>query len=229
MPPRAPRACATCRSRAPAPRSSCRADRAAPPSARACFGASPSSSPRSRAARHVVRCEEYSPSRRSSAPIAPGVVQRSASRTIRRLYSAVNRRRCAFATTSVSGRLPPAASAAGAPAGKTPVALRAPSVSPAASSHHRFFSTTFIHLCLPALYSKLSLPDCLTLIGREGYGFAGDTLFDDGGPNERRSRCVDAGAGASTPSTRRSRRIYRAASEIVLQFVGVIKMTINIF
>ena len=37
------------------------------------FGA-PASSPRSRAARHVVRCEEYSPSRRSSAPIAPGVL-----------------------------------------------------------------------------------------------------------------------------------------------------------
>src|SRR5207244_13110584 len=32
------------------------------------FGASPSSSPRSRAARHVVRADQYSPSRRSSAP-----------------------------------------------------------------------------------------------------------------------------------------------------------------
>ena len=30
------------------------------------------------------------------------------------------------------------------------------------------FSTTFIHLCLPALYIKLSPPDCLTLVGREG-------------------------------------------------------------
>ena len=90
------------RSRAPAPRSSCRADRAAIAFGPRFFGASPSSSPRSRAARHVVRCEEYSPSRRSSAPIAPAVVQRSASRTIRRLYSAVKRRRCAFATTSVS-------------------------------------------------------------------------------------------------------------------------------
>jgi len=45
------------------------------------FGA-PASSPRSRAARHVVRCEEYSPSRRSNAPTAPGVLQASASQTI---------------------------------------------------------------------------------------------------------------------------------------------------
>src|SRR5438552_3776124 len=135
------------------------------------FADSPSSSPRSRADRHVVRSEEYSPSRRSSAPISPGRVQRSASRTIRRLYSAVNRRRSAFATTSTSGLVSPgAAPAVGAPAGKTPVALRAPSVSPALSitSPLAFFSTTFIHLCLPALYIKLSPPDCLTLVGREG-------------------------------------------------------------
>src|SRR2546425_8230212 len=66
------------------------------------FGA-PANSPRSRAARHVVRCEEYSPSRRSSAPIAPGVLQPSASRTIFRLYSRVNCRRVAFAATSISG------------------------------------------------------------------------------------------------------------------------------
>src|SRR5207245_10247151 len=64
------------------------------------FGA-PASSPRSRAARHVVRCEEYSPSRRSNAPTAPGVLQPSASLTIFRLYSTVNRRRVAFATTSI--------------------------------------------------------------------------------------------------------------------------------
>src|SRR2546426_5245471 len=67
------------------------------------FFAAPASSPRSRAARHVVRCEEYSPSRRSNAPTAPGVLHPSASRTILRLYSTVNRRRVAFATTSTSG------------------------------------------------------------------------------------------------------------------------------
>src|SRR5207249_5114824 len=86
----------------------------------------------------------------SSAPISPGFVHRSASRTIRRLYSAANRRRSALATTSTSGAAP----AGGAPAGKTPVALRAPSASPASMiSPLAFFSTTFIHLCLPALYS----------------------------------------------------------------------------
>src|SRR6266852_4257059 len=67
------------------------------------FFAAPASSPRSRAARHVVRWDEYSPSRRSSAPTAPGVLQPSAARTIFRLYSTVNRRRVAFATTSIAG------------------------------------------------------------------------------------------------------------------------------
>jgi len=42
------------------------------------------------------------PSRRSNAPTAPGVLQASASRTIFRLYSTVNRRRVAFATTSIT-------------------------------------------------------------------------------------------------------------------------------
>src|SRR5262249_12511730 len=112
----------------------------------------------------------YSPSRRSSAPIWPGFVQRSASRTIRRLYSAVNRRRSALATTSTSRRPAAGSPLAGAPARPTPVALRAPSGSPASSiiSPLAFFSTTFIHLCLPAPYSKLCHPNCLTLVGREG-------------------------------------------------------------
>jgi hypothetical protein len=65
------------------------------------------------------------------------------------------------ASAAITGR------AAAAPLGETPVALRAPSVSPTVSSTN-LFSTTFIHRFLPALYSKLSLPNCLTLIGREG-------------------------------------------------------------
>src|SRR5206468_11794923 len=101
------------------------------------FGA-PASSPRSRAARHVVRCEEYSPSRRSNAPTAPGVLQASASRTIFRLYSTVNRRRVAFATTSIAG--PPRACS------NALIALRS---------------------CL-ALDSKLPGGHCLTHVGREG-------------------------------------------------------------
>src|SRR5438876_303202 len=101
------------------------------------FGA-PASSPRSRAARHVVRWDEYSPSRRSNAPTAPGVLQPSASRTIFRLYSTVNRRRVAFATTSIAG--PPRACSSAL------IALRS---------------------CL-ALDSKLPGGHCLTHIGREG-------------------------------------------------------------
>jgi hypothetical protein len=53
-----------------------------------CFGAKPASSPRPRARRHTTRCEEYNPSRRSTAPTAPGVVQASASFRMRSLYSA---------------------------------------------------------------------------------------------------------------------------------------------
>ena len=44
--------------------------------------------------------------------------------------------------------------AGGEALGETPVALRAPSVSPGVSLN-TLFPTAFIHLCLPALYSKL--------------------------------------------------------------------------
>ncbi|MFI5398363.1 MAG: hypothetical protein ACHQ9S_22735, partial [Candidatus Binatia bacterium] len=40
-----------------------------------------------------------------------------------------------------------------------------------------FFSTTFIHHFLPALYSKLLLPNCLTHIGREGFVLALVAVF----------------------------------------------------
>src|SRR5206468_320839 len=106
------------------------------------FGA-PASSPRSRATRHVVRWDEYSPSRRSNAPTAPGVLQPSASRTIFRLYSTVNRRRVAFATTSIAG--PPRACS------NALIALRS---------------------CL-ALDTKLPRGHCLTHIGREGFFIRG--------------------------------------------------------
>jgi hypothetical protein len=67
------------------------------------LGAAPgANSPRSLACRQVVRWDEYSPSRRSSAPISPEPLQASASFTILRLYSTVNARRLAFSVTSVS-------------------------------------------------------------------------------------------------------------------------------
>src|SRR5207247_2356172 len=102
------------------------------------FLAAPASSPRSRAARHVVRWDEYSPSRRSNAPTAPGVLQPSAPLTIFRLYSTVNRRRVAFATTSIADP-------------------------PRACSH----ALIALQSCL-ALDTKLPGGHCLTHIGREG-------------------------------------------------------------
>jgi hypothetical protein len=51
-----------------------------------------------------VRCEEYSPSRRSSAPIWPGSSHASASCRIRSLDSAGKRRRTGFSDTSGSRR-----------------------------------------------------------------------------------------------------------------------------
>ncbi len=56
------------------------------------FFVAPANSPRSRAARHTARCDEYRPSRRSSAPPRPASYTRPSSRTIRRLYSRVKRR-----------------------------------------------------------------------------------------------------------------------------------------
>ena len=53
--------------------------------------------------RHVVRCDEYKPSRRRSRPTSPNSVQRSASSTIRSLYDGANRRRSGLSTTSGSG------------------------------------------------------------------------------------------------------------------------------
>src|SRR6516165_8920500 len=57
-----------------------------------------------RSRRQLTRCEEYKPSRRSSAPTPPGVAAASsASCTMRSLYAAVKTRRFALATTSGSG------------------------------------------------------------------------------------------------------------------------------
>ena len=70
------------------------------------------SAPVSRSRRQVLRCELYSPSRRSSAPIAPKSFARSASSSTASLYAAVNWRRLATARTSGSDT--PAAAAAAA-------------------------------------------------------------------------------------------------------------------
>src|SRR6266542_1338561 len=59
--------------------------------------------PASRWRRQSTRWEEYSPSRRSSAPISPGSVAASISFRMASLYSAVNRRRVGRSGTSGSG------------------------------------------------------------------------------------------------------------------------------
>jgi len=51
------------------------------------FDRSPASAPSSRCRRQAVSSDEYSPSRRSKAPISPGALHASASRTIRSLRS----------------------------------------------------------------------------------------------------------------------------------------------
>src|SRR5580658_1846993 len=105
------------------------------------FGARPSSSPRSRACRHVTRCDEYSPSRRSREPIWPGSVQASASCRTFLLYSAVKRRLWALDVTSLGER----------------------------GGTGRWFDDEFTSsLCLLALYTKLRAGVCLTHVGREG-------------------------------------------------------------
>ena len=75
----------------------------------------------SRWRRQLDNCDEYKPSRRRRAATSPSPLPKaSASRTIRSLYSAVERRRFACATTSGSST-----PAAARPAGSL-VALRAP-------------------------------------------------------------------------------------------------------
>src|SRR5574337_1273417 len=68
-----------------------------------CLGVSADRVPASRWRRQVVRFDEYSPSRRRSAPRLPGTVQASASLRIRSLSAAVKRRLAALAGTSGSG------------------------------------------------------------------------------------------------------------------------------
>ena len=157
------------------------------------FFAAPTNSPRSRAARHAVRCEEYRPSRRSNAPLAPGVLQPSASRTTFRLYSTVNRRRLAFATTSTSG---PARAIS-----VVLIGLRS----------------------LLALDTKLPGGHCLTHIGREGRAIvrvlqcvAAGGVVCNVASTTARIFCTDTrgvrpgrGASCSSPATRRARNRSR--------------------
>src|SRR5581483_6338886 len=67
------------------------------------LGCKPFQAPSRISRRQFVRCDEYSPSRRSKAPRARGLRQVLASFRIRSLYSAEKVRRFAFRLTSGSG------------------------------------------------------------------------------------------------------------------------------
>ena len=75
--------------------------------------------------RQYVRCDVYSPSRRSSSPTSPGLVHASAFSRISSLYFAVNDRRLACKTSSGSGT-PPGPPARRARRPRIPARLRLP-------------------------------------------------------------------------------------------------------
>jgi hypothetical protein len=93
------------------------------------FGDSASMVPCSACRRQVFRFDEYNPSRRKRAPNRPCSLQASASRRIRRLYSAAKRRRTGFSGTSESGTTDRSARPPVRLREEIPVALRAPSIS----------------------------------------------------------------------------------------------------
>jgi len=104
------------------------------------------SSPLRRCSRQVRRFEEYNPSRRSRAPSSPGCVHTFAARRIFSLYSAENRRRVAFASTSTLLAIVPGIA--------------------------RPCEELIAHSLL-ALYSKLLGGGCLIHIGTEGCVLSG--------------------------------------------------------
>src|SRR5215207_2571806 len=93
------------------------------------FGASSLSAPASRARRHSTTWDEYKPSRRNSAPFAPGSVRFSYSSTMASLYSAENRRRVGFAPGS-SSPTPPSWARASKAAEVMVIGLRDPVLAP---------------------------------------------------------------------------------------------------
>lgn len=116
--------------------------------------------------RHVASADEYTPSRRISAPISPGFVHAAAASTMRRLSALVMLRRLATATTSASmlgdnGR---------ADTGASSVALRAPCDAPV--------STESPAACICALgclliFIPTSLLSKLTVVGVAGHSGTG--------------------------------------------------------
>lgn len=133
--------------------------------------------PVSRSRRHSTRWDEYSPSRRNSAPIAPGSVAWPASSTMPSLYSAVNLRRWALATTSESETGGAAARLELAAPALREVSLRSPSLrSGAANSIMRESSLSFelptmmFHPLRPLKVSNCGPGRCLSHVGTARHG-----------------------------------------------------------
>src|SRR5450631_2289409 len=133
-------------------------------------GANAWRTPASRSRRHVVNREEYKPSRRSSAPTPPEPLAWPASVRMRRLYSAVKRRRLACATTSGSGRGFGAASALPSVALRSR-SLRSGSLRPTdgkAAGEGTGTVWLFIKEILSRPALSLGYEECLSYVGTEG-------------------------------------------------------------
>src|SRR5450830_1260464 len=117
-----------------------------------------------RSLRQAIRCEVCSPSRRNSIPTWPGCLHRSASSTIRILYSRVKLRRLATPTTSGS-----AAPNAGRP--EEPLrslrSLRGSSTT-AGTDPKTSTSSMIAPNPFPALLTNFYPATCLTHVGTEG-------------------------------------------------------------
>ena len=120
------------------------------------FGESASKLPFCACRRHVIKLEEYRPSRRNRAPRQPCSLHDSASRRIRLLYSALKRRRAALSETSGLGtRVKPAWPSA-RPREEIPVALGAPSISSRSFNPQTSIVSSFFMILLP-----LPAPYCI--------------------------------------------------------------------
>ena len=106
--------------------------------------------------------------RRRRAPTSPGPLQRSASRTMRSLYSVVKLASLSFGRNLRVRKGRGARPVGDASASETPVALRAPSISEESSACIPM-GERFIQLHSSALSIKLNGSPCLTIIDTEGF------------------------------------------------------------
>lgn len=161
-------------------------------------GARAASSAASRRRRHVLKDDEYTPSRRISAPISPGLVQRSAASSMRRLSALENCLRRARATTSESV---PDANASVADPSASSVALRAPCVAPG--------SDTFLTAAIVALDELLTVIPTSLLTNLSGIGDARHIGTGGGASSAAEATSRTELVSATMPCLRTSRRFTR--------------------